>query len=75
MSAKRPESKATEQPPITPRLAHSIPEVAAMLGTHKATIWRMIAAGQLPVIHIGPNGGLTRIPDVAVQALLQGKAA
>lgn len=57
--------------PSPAALAHSVPAVAHMLECSKATVWRMIAKKQLPVIHVGPSGGLTRIPDEALQALLK----
>ena len=38
--------------PAPPRAAYSIPELAAMLGCHRTTLWRKIRAGQLNTVHV-----------------------
>lgn len=52
-------------------LVHSVPSVAVLLDCSEASVWRMVKKKQLPVIHMGPGGGLTRIPDEAIRALIQ----
>ena len=42
------------KPAMTP-LAYRVNDAAAMLGIHRATLWRYIAAGRLPARKLGPN--------------------
>ena len=66
MSKDNTISQGSAQEPLS-RRAYSVPETAAMLGVHPATVYRLINAGELASLLAG---GCRRIPDVALNALL-----
>lgn len=43
-----------------PKLLRTVPEAAAMLGLSKRTIYRMVDAGELPVVWCG---SIMRLPE------------
>jgi excisionase family DNA binding protein len=49
------------------RVAHSVPEVATMLGVSQASIWRAIRRGQLRAVRLG---GRTLIVAASIDNLL-----
>ncbi len=48
---------------------YSIPEIAQMLGVHRATVHRWVQKGFLPAIRVGTGRKIYLLPEEAVQAV------
>ena len=50
----------------------TVKELAALWRQHPATIYRKVAAGEVPAVRLGDGHGALRIPRSQVEALLAG---
>ena len=66
------EQKADTAPAVAPKrqLLYRVREVMDMLSVSKATVYRMVAAGTLRLVKIGPRS--SGITAESIEALLQG---
>lgn len=66
------EQKAGTAPAVAPKrqLLYRVREVMDMLSISKATVYRMVAAGTLRLVKIGPRS--SGITAESIEALLQG---
>jgi excisionase family DNA binding protein len=65
-TSKRKRKAPTPLPPAE-RPAVTVAEAAALLDVHEATVWRLLARGALPRVHVGRT---TRIYRAELEAFL-----
>lgn len=61
----RTKNRASAAPP---RATYSVPEVAAALGIHKSTAYRLVASGDIPSVRLGHR---VVVPVAVLDALVK----